>query len=259
MRLIHKHVRRSGWRSGSRCPRSLGFAAHRHAGAARSRARCGAAPCGSSCCTTSPGRSTRSATSSARRRFDVDDHSTNVFWLAPLSMGESWHHNHHTFPRSAFHGLKSLGDRPDRLGDPRDAAREARLERGRDHARAPAPEARVATASGDDAARRHLRRVHGQRRDDRHLGGVHPVEAGRPRGVQGDDRAVPAVHGRGRAGRHAADRADPQPPLQRGRDPRRRAALLPAAAAPAARADARGAGRGPASSSARSTARWTSP
>jgi stearoyl-CoA desaturase (Delta-9 desaturase) len=41
------------------------------------------------------------------RRFDVSDHSTNVFWLAALSMGESWHHNHHTFPRSAFHGLKS--------------------------------------------------------------------------------------------------------------------------------------------------------
>lgn len=41
------------------------------------------------------------------RRFEVDDHSTNVFWLAPLSMGEAWHHNHHTFPRSAFHGLKS--------------------------------------------------------------------------------------------------------------------------------------------------------
>jgi stearoyl-CoA desaturase (Delta-9 desaturase) len=40
------------------------------------------------------------------RRFAVDDHSTNVFWLAPLSMGESWHHNHHTFPRSAFHGLR---------------------------------------------------------------------------------------------------------------------------------------------------------
>jgi stearoyl-CoA desaturase (Delta-9 desaturase) len=40
------------------------------------------------------------------RRFDVDDHSTNVFWLAPLSMGESWHHNHHAFPRSAFHGLR---------------------------------------------------------------------------------------------------------------------------------------------------------
>jgi len=41
------------------------------------------------------------------RRFAVEDHSTNVFWLALLSMGESWHHNHHTFPRSAFHGLKS--------------------------------------------------------------------------------------------------------------------------------------------------------
>ena len=40
------------------------------------------------------------------RRFDVEDHSTNVFWLSALSMGESWHHNHHTFPRSAFHGLK---------------------------------------------------------------------------------------------------------------------------------------------------------
>jgi stearoyl-CoA desaturase (delta-9 desaturase) len=41
------------------------------------------------------------------RRFRVDDHSTNVFWLALISMGESWHHNHHTFPRSAFHGLRS--------------------------------------------------------------------------------------------------------------------------------------------------------
>jgi stearoyl-CoA desaturase (delta-9 desaturase) len=41
-----------------------------------------------------------------RRRFDVDDQSTNVFWLAPLSFGESWHHNHHAFPRSAMHGLR---------------------------------------------------------------------------------------------------------------------------------------------------------
>jgi stearoyl-CoA desaturase (delta-9 desaturase) len=39
------------------------------------------------------------------RRFDVDDHSTNVFWLALPSFGEAWHHNHHTFPRSAQHGL----------------------------------------------------------------------------------------------------------------------------------------------------------
>jgi stearoyl-CoA desaturase (delta-9 desaturase) len=41
-----------------------------------------------------------------RRRFDVEDHSTNVGWLAVLSLGESWHHNHHAFPRSAFHGLR---------------------------------------------------------------------------------------------------------------------------------------------------------
>jgi stearoyl-CoA desaturase (delta-9 desaturase) len=40
------------------------------------------------------------------RRFAVDDHSTNVFWLSVLSMGESWHHNHHAFPRSAAHGLR---------------------------------------------------------------------------------------------------------------------------------------------------------
>src|SRR5215210_5249066 len=40
------------------------------------------------------------------RRFEVDDHSTNVFWLALPSLGESWHHNHHTFPRSAEHGLR---------------------------------------------------------------------------------------------------------------------------------------------------------
>jgi stearoyl-CoA desaturase (delta-9 desaturase) len=41
------------------------------------------------------------------RRFDTDDRSTNVFWLALPSLGESWHHNHHAFPRSATHGLRS--------------------------------------------------------------------------------------------------------------------------------------------------------
>ena len=40
-----------------------------------------------------------------RRRFDIEDRSTNVGWLAVLSFGESWHHNHHAFPRSASHGL----------------------------------------------------------------------------------------------------------------------------------------------------------
>jgi stearoyl-CoA desaturase (delta-9 desaturase) len=49
-----------------------------------------------------------------RRRFEVEDESRNVFWLSYLSMGEAWHHNHHAFPTSAFHGLK-LGER---LSDP---------------------------------------------------------------------------------------------------------------------------------------------
>jgi len=42
-----------------------------------------------------------------RRRFQVTDESRNVWWLAPFSLGEAWHHNHHAFPSSAFHGLKT--------------------------------------------------------------------------------------------------------------------------------------------------------
>jgi stearoyl-CoA desaturase (delta-9 desaturase) len=41
-----------------------------------------------------------------RRRFATDDESTNVLWLALPSLGESWHHNHHAFPRSAVHGMR---------------------------------------------------------------------------------------------------------------------------------------------------------
>jgi stearoyl-CoA desaturase (Delta-9 desaturase) len=41
-----------------------------------------------------------------RRRFTTDDESRNVFWLALPSFGEAWHHNHHAFPTSAFHGLR---------------------------------------------------------------------------------------------------------------------------------------------------------
>jgi stearoyl-CoA desaturase (delta-9 desaturase) len=40
------------------------------------------------------------------RRFETEDQSTNVAWLSLLSFGESWHHNHHAFPRSAAHGLR---------------------------------------------------------------------------------------------------------------------------------------------------------
>jgi stearoyl-CoA desaturase (delta-9 desaturase) len=49
------------------------------------------------------------------RRFDTDDRSTNVFWLALPSLGESWHHNHHAFPRSAIHGLKKWEPDPSGL------------------------------------------------------------------------------------------------------------------------------------------------
>lgn len=41
-----------------------------------------------------------------RRRFETDDHSTNVLWLAIPSLGESWHHNHHAFPRAAVQGMR---------------------------------------------------------------------------------------------------------------------------------------------------------
>ena len=41
-----------------------------------------------------------------KRRFEIEDLSTNVFWLALPSFGEAWHHNHHAFPRSAYHGLR---------------------------------------------------------------------------------------------------------------------------------------------------------
>jgi stearoyl-CoA desaturase (delta-9 desaturase) len=40
-----------------------------------------------------------------KRSFPTHDLSTNVGWLAALTMGESWHNNHHAFPRSARHGL----------------------------------------------------------------------------------------------------------------------------------------------------------
>jgi stearoyl-CoA desaturase (Delta-9 desaturase) len=40
------------------------------------------------------------------RRFAIEDESRNVFWLALPTMGESWHHNHHAFPRSARHGMR---------------------------------------------------------------------------------------------------------------------------------------------------------
>lgn len=40
-----------------------------------------------------------------RRRFATGDQSRNLQWLAPFSLGEAWHNNHHAFPTSAFHGM----------------------------------------------------------------------------------------------------------------------------------------------------------
>jgi len=39
------------------------------------------------------------------RRFDTDDDSRNVWWVALLTFGEGWHNNHHAHPVSAKHGL----------------------------------------------------------------------------------------------------------------------------------------------------------
>ncbi len=41
-----------------------------------------------------------------RRPYATGDQSRNLAWLAPFSMGESWHNNHHAFPTSAAHGLR---------------------------------------------------------------------------------------------------------------------------------------------------------
>jgi stearoyl-CoA desaturase (Delta-9 desaturase) len=41
-----------------------------------------------------------------RRRFSTTDESRNVIWLAIPSFGETWHNNHHAFPKSAVHGLR---------------------------------------------------------------------------------------------------------------------------------------------------------
>ncbi|MBO2448569.1 fatty acid desaturase [Actinomadura barringtoniae] len=41
-----------------------------------------------------------------RRRFSTADESRNIGWLAIPSFGDSWHNNHHAFPRSANHGMR---------------------------------------------------------------------------------------------------------------------------------------------------------
>jgi stearoyl-CoA desaturase (delta-9 desaturase) len=40
------------------------------------------------------------------RPYQTTDYSTNNWVLSIISMGESWHNNHHAFPSSAYHGLR---------------------------------------------------------------------------------------------------------------------------------------------------------
>ena len=40
------------------------------------------------------------------RTYTTRDDSTNLWWVALLTLGEGWHNNHHAFPRSARHGLR---------------------------------------------------------------------------------------------------------------------------------------------------------
>jgi len=40
------------------------------------------------------------------RTYPTRDRSTNLWWVALVSLGEGWHNNHHAFPRSAKHGLR---------------------------------------------------------------------------------------------------------------------------------------------------------
>jgi stearoyl-CoA desaturase (delta-9 desaturase) len=41
-----------------------------------------------------------------RRSYQGDDHSTNNWLVALLTLGEGWHNNHHQFAYSARHGLR---------------------------------------------------------------------------------------------------------------------------------------------------------
>ncbi len=40
------------------------------------------------------------------RSYRTRDDSTNLWWVALVTLGEGWHNNHHAFPRSARHGLR---------------------------------------------------------------------------------------------------------------------------------------------------------
>ena len=112
MRLINRRFRRLVVCSSLALPALAGYAAHRHARSAPPRGLLW----GGLVRVFFVHHVTWSVNSICHflgtRRFEMDDHSTNVFWLALPSLGESWHHNHHAFPRSAVARPAPLGARP---------------------------------------------------------------------------------------------------------------------------------------------------
>ena len=58
-----------------------------------------------------------------KRSYETGDHSRNLAWLAPFSLGEAWHNNHHAFPTSAFHGFSWRQFDISATGDPRHGER----------------------------------------------------------------------------------------------------------------------------------------
>lgn len=42
-----------------------------------------------------------------KREFVTRDHSRNQWWMTLVTLGESWHNNHHAFPGSAHAGLRA--------------------------------------------------------------------------------------------------------------------------------------------------------
>ena len=40
------------------------------------------------------------------QNFRTSDDSRNVWWISILSLGDSWHNNHHAFPGSSRHGVR---------------------------------------------------------------------------------------------------------------------------------------------------------
>jgi stearoyl-CoA desaturase (Delta-9 desaturase) len=94
-----------------------------------------------------------------RRRFETEDESRNLLWLAPFSFGESWHNNHHAFPTSAEHGMRKWEIDPsalviramERLGLAWDVVRVDR-ERQERKRKSLEEERRALLADGDEAA-----------------------------------------------------------------------------------------------------------